>query len=37
MMQQGKVWVDSLVMGEWEKLMFIRGNAIELLRLGDGK
>jgi 2,3-dihydroxybenzoate decarboxylase len=36
MMQQGKEWVDSLVMSEWEKLMFIRGNAIKLLGLGEG-
>jgi 2,3-dihydroxybenzoate decarboxylase len=35
MMQQGAEWVDSLECGEREKLRFVRGNAIELLRLDD--
>jgi 2,3-dihydroxybenzoate decarboxylase len=35
MMQQGAEWVDSLEWGREEKLGFVRGNAIDLLRLDD--
>ena len=32
-MQQGAQWVETLPLPEFEKLRFIRGNAIELLGL----